>query len=145
MVTPIAGRPKAEAFHTEEPHNRRQQAGQGRAVAEALRRFQEVLTSLLQTQRGSRMGHWEKAAFAPGSARASCYTVSTASHSSQPHEPHSTGTLLPGLGSSSEHLTPAPGFPNPLHPSASGSGRKPEKKGDPDPPCHHLFSEIFQG
>ena len=73
--------------------------------------------------------------------QAKCSTLSTCSHSTQPHGPHGAGTRSPGPGSSSEHWTLAPGFPTALHPSASGTGRKPEKKWLPA----ITFSESFRG
>lgn len=109
---PMAGRPRAEAFWTEEPHNRRVK---GQPRWEDSGGFQEALAHRLQTamtvgesSTGSR----------PGAPRS---VPSPTPHGLMgPHGPHGAGALPPGPRSSSEHGTLAPGFPTALHPSASG-------------------------
>lgn len=63
--------------------------------------------------------------------------------SAHPRGPRDAGALLPGLGSSSGHPTPGPGFSHCTPPSRAR--RKPEKTPDPDPSCNPLFSSIFRG
>lgn len=129
---PTAGRPGAEAFWMEEPHNRRVK---GRLRREDSRGFQEALAHRFQTQREA-AGQWEKAAPAPGRVLHVQYLLP----STRPHGPHG-----PRCGRASTRATirlragtPAPGLPAALRPSASGPRRKPEKKWDPDSPCHLL-------
>lgn len=122
----------------EETRNKRVK---GRLWREHSGRFREVFIPHLQTQR-EEVGRWEKAAWALGQALHVRYLLPLHTAPRPPWPPRPRFAVARAgikLGTSDAGSR----FPTALHPSASRPGRKPEKKWDPEPPCHHLFSEIF--